>query len=462
MTNFTENITVYNKKKFTEISIPSDSKIQYVKGTTVRLYKKTFTAGPGNYYTVPPNCVIKSKNKELYTVLVREAKDNLGRVISSTITINYKVPKDNILPKHTGDNAIIDFKVRGLTAGQFKITNFDVDTSYVTSSGERRVVTVSGDHNAAFEIIIKNAAGTITNRLANLRIPKPLKNSAQGIYKTTIAIPESSTSTTYTVEIVEGENSNISDNITTEKTINQYGPSGINVSFSSTTATSLVVTGTTPVAVNGITVGEPGDDATISWAISKSGPAKIYAHRQPVLSREIDYNTDGSSDWTNTNQDLNGGTIIIQNSKAAVQTSNTVVTLSFTMNIESAGTSNVSPVLNLDNFISTTPPAFGTTVACAIGGVVDIDLGSENNTIPIDSNYMTGGWSTVAAPSQGGSLSSYGAYDSETPGVVRYTAESFDDWTTRGRPTHDEFTYRVNDGTTNSATKTVIVNLEYF
>ena len=94
MTNFTENTTVYNKKKFTEISIPSDSKIQYVKGTTVRLYKKTFTAGPGNYYTVPPNCVIKSKNKEILDIdLVDELPSN-NEFSCAVVLVSHKLFKN--------------------------------------------------------------------------------------------------------------------------------------------------------------------------------------------------------------------------------------------------------------------------------------------------------------------------------------------------------------------------------
>ena len=461
MTNFTQNITTYNKKKFTEINIPSDSKIQYVKDTIIRLYEKTFNAGPGNHYIIAPNCIIKSKNKELYTVKVKEIKNNNNKVISSIITIDYKVPRDNVLPKHTGDKAIIDFKVRGSSVKNINITNFDVDTTYATSTGEKRAVTVTGDFNAMFEIIIKNEAGNVTNRLTNLRIPKPFTGSSQGIYTTSITIPESTSSTTYTVEIIEGENSKLSNNINTTKTINQYGPAGINVSFSNTTAISLVTSGTTPVAVNGIEVGEPGANGVIDWTITKSGPTKIYAHRHPAQSNTIAYNTSGSNDWTNTLVSDNGGTNM-KIAGRAVQRSNTSIDIDLVATINRAGTTNVSPVLNLDNFISVAPPAFGTTVTCDVASSVSIDLGSENNTVPVSSTYMSGGWSTVSAPGTG-SLGSYGAYDGGVgvAGVVTYTAPSVATWLAAESPESVSFSYKVNDSTTDSATHEVVILLNY-
>ena len=69
---------------------------------------------------------------------------------------------------------------------------------------------------------------------------------------------------------------------------------------------------------------------------------------------------------------------------------------------------------------------------------------------------MSGGWSTVAAPDSG-SLGSYGAYGGGVgvAGVVTYTAPT----TSVGTPETTSFTYKVNDGTTDSATKRVTILL---
>ena len=64
---------------------------------------------------------------------------------------------------------------------------------------------------------------------------------------------------------------------------------------------------------------------------------------------------------------------------------------------------------------------------------------------------------TVDSPSIG-SLSSYGAYDSASPGVVAFEAPSVEDWEIAGEPSTTSFTYRLNDGTSFSATKTVTIN----
>ena len=58
---------------------------------------------------------------------------------------------------------------------------------------------------------------------------------------------------------------------------------------------------------------------------------------------------------------------------------------------------------------------------------------------------MSGGWSTVDAPTVG-SLGSYGAYSGSSPGVVTYSAGPG----SVGDPGVDSFSYRVYDGTTYS------------
>ena len=94
-----------------------------------------------------------------------------------------------------------------------------------------------------------------------------------------------------------------------------------------------------------------------------------------------------------------------------------------------------------------------------IGSTVAIRLDSESNTIPVSSAFMTGGWSTVSGPALG-SLSSYAAYNSGTPGLVTFTAPSLSAWEAGAEPTSVSFTYKVNDGTTDSATATVLIYLE--
>ena len=79
---------------------------------------------------------------------------------------------------------------------------------------------------------------------------------------------------------------------------------------------------------------------------------------------------------------------------------------------------------------------------------------------------MVGGWSTVQAPfntntSEGlGSLSSYGAYDGSDPGLVVFTSPSYSEWKDSGAPEVIAFTYKVNDGTTDSDTKSVSIYMK--
>ena len=77
---------------------------------------------------------------------------------------------------------------------------------------------------------------------------------------------------------------------------------------------------------------------------------------------------------------------------------------------------------------------------------------------------MSGGWSTVSPPvsengDEIGSLGSYGAYNGGVgvAGKVTFTAPTTSAWEDAGEPRGASFTYKVNDGTTDSDTKTVTI-----
>ena len=465
MSNLNEKITVANNKQHTAVSIPNDSKAQFRKGETIRLYDNTYTASSGNHYSIAPNCIIKSKNRKLYTVTVSEIKNNSGKTVSSRITVDYLVPKDNVLPNNTGDRAIIDFKEVGLAARKSKISRFFVDTSFAEVHGGSRDVIVTGDLGVAFSLVAKNEDGLIIKELKNLKIPKPSAGKTYGELATSIEIPTVASSTFYTVELEVDNNVVVGDNVALLHTINQY--STIDISISSTTATALVVSGTTPVVLSGIEVGESLQSVTANWVVTKGSGVKIYAHRQPHLSQTIAYNTSGSSDYTNTLTSANGNTIMSLQ-PTVVQTNNTTITMVLAHATTNIGVSSVSPVLNLDNFIKVAPPAFDLSVRASIGGTsVKCNLNSIQNVIPISAAFITGGWSTVSAPIDG-SLGSYGAYNGSTPGLVMYTPLTIEEWEDKygatepnERPEFDFFTYKLNDGTTDSATHTVTITYAF-
>ena len=82
-TKYTSKIS--NNKKLTSIQIPAGSKKFYSKGSIIELYRKKFTCPPGTHYEIPPSCVIKSKDRELYSVNNDQIKNTSGKVISSEI-----------------------------------------------------------------------------------------------------------------------------------------------------------------------------------------------------------------------------------------------------------------------------------------------------------------------------------------------------------------------------------------
>ena len=457
MGNYVNTTTSTAGKTNTRVSIPSDSVLQHPKGQVVTLYEEVFSLTDG-YYVVAPRCVIKSNNKERYRVTTDPVKDVNGNVFKSTITIEYTVHENNVLPKYTGDSAVIDFKVSDNAQVKLRIIDFKLDTGYVTSTGSSKRFSVIGSPGCKLMVLVKNASGIVIKRLDNLVIPTKKKGESQGVISGSINIPESLSATTYTVEIVEGENTIVASNLKAIQTINQYAAAGINISISSVTNTSLVVTGTTPVALNGIEVlSVPATTLTADWVVTKGSGVKIYAHRNPTLSSTVAYNTSGSSDYTNTQKTANGNTVLSL-VPTVTQTNGTTVTLSLVHRVLGAGTDNVSPVLNLDNFISVKPPVYDVVTKVRAGGEVVIRLNSEDNTIPVSSGFMAGGWSTVSGPELG-SLGDYGAHNGDTPGHVTFTAPTIEEWELSGLRRSIDFTYKTNDGTTDSDVGTVVVHI---
>tara|TARA_B110000858_G_C17809735_1_gene480439 strand:+ start:10420 stop:11817 length:1398 start_codon:yes stop_codon:yes gene_type:complete len=460
--NIKTKVTQSDGRNFTSVFIPKGSKTQYKAGSIVLLYDKHFSLAKGHYASAP-KCILKSKNKERYVVSTETSVDGDGNINSARISISYIVQEDNILPKFTGDSATINFTKAKGSLSKLRITSFKVDTKHVTSDGERRQIRVIGAVGCRFQVEVRDADGEIIKqKINNLTILPSQSNSGQGgaigEINTSISIPESASSTTYTVSIQESSGTFLADNVSDSYVINQYGPVGINVSISSTSSTGLVVTGTTPVALSGIEVNSvPTTSLTANWVITKGSSVKIYAHRQPVLTPLIAYNENGSSDYTNALFATNGGTTL-NLQPTVTQTNGTTVTMVLVHDILAAGTESVSPVLNLDNFISVKPPARDVVVKATVGLTRSIKLASETNLIPISSGFMTGGWSTVVAPPIG-SLSSYGAYDGNTPGEVTYTAPTKSQFIAAGKPRQVSFAYKVNDGTTDSDTATVTINL---
>ena len=392
-----------NGKDVTNVFIPSNSKTQYKAGSVITLYDRGFSLIKGQHLSAP-ECILKSNNKDRYSVTTTTSEDKDGDIVGARIVIKYTVHKDNVLPKFTGDKATISFNKSNNFVKKLSIISFLVDTSHVTTNGESKAVEVSGTVGSKFSLVVRDASNSIISQKTNNLVIRPNSGGLGknlGKIKTSIRIPSSDSATTYTVSILSGTDTFLASNVRESHTINQYAPAGISVSISSTTSTSLVVTGTTPVALNSLGVNSiPSTPLYANWTITKGSGVKIYAHRQPKLSTTIAYNTSGSSDYTNTLAETNGNTRLTLHPSIS-QTSATTIAVDLRHIIDLAGTENVAPVLNLDNFISVKPPVYDVTTSCVLGEEVFVKLPSESNIIRVSSSFMAGGWSTVTGPTLG-------------------------------------------------------------
>ena len=99
-----------NGVEFEDFKTPSIKGITYTQGDTIRIFEKTISTNNG-YFSKAPEVLLKSSNKERYIISSNSRSDEMNRIISKTFTIDYKVPKNNVLPIKTGDKVVFDYSV---------------------------------------------------------------------------------------------------------------------------------------------------------------------------------------------------------------------------------------------------------------------------------------------------------------------------------------------------------------
>ena len=127
----------------------------------------------------------------------------------------------------------------------------------------------------------------------------------------------------------------------------------------------------------------------------------------------------------------------------------TSLTATCTGNITRFGYDDTTITWALENNVTTIPNASDISASCAEGGVVEINCGAGDT----DSNAGSKTYSRVAGPSKGSVGNNSSSFNNNT-----FTGSTITYNNTSGSGT-DTFTFRCNDGTTNSATKTVTITL---
>ena len=148
------------------------------------------------------------------------------------------------------------------------------------------------------------------------------------------------------------------------------------------------------------------------------------------------------------------GYVISINDATVTGSGTTSLTASVTAEIERFGYADMTVQWALNNFVSTTPNASDITATCVTGESVLIDCGAGDT----DANAGTKTYSRVTEPSDG----EIGSNDTGTFSTS-FNNNTFSGSTITYKNTGvvetDSFTFKCNDGTTDSATKTVTITL---
>jgi hypothetical protein len=185
-----------------------------------------------------------------------------------------------------------------------------------------------------------------------------------------------------------------------------------------------------------------GENIDEEMTITKDGSNIITINAGPKFPRlEIDETLHFSK----------SGYIITINDATVAGSGTTSLTASVTAEVERFGYDDMTVQWALNNFVSTTPNASDISVTCTAGEIVTIDCGTGDT----DANASSKTYSRVAGPSRGtvGNNSTSFNNNTFTGSTITYKNTSG-----AGEDT-DTFTFKCNDGTTDSATKTVTITL---
>jgi len=284
-----QTVSVAASSGVTLTSISSTNKRLTVSATenvAKELCTVTFTAGTNLYYSKEPEFVQNFTDATLsFTSSV--TKNSLGRVITKTFVISATASINSIYNILTFSEKISVSSVAGVNNIVLKqIDNINFNTSEVISSGENRLLKVSGKQNTQFSVKLTRSSdsktydfdtGTFTTSATTSGTKKI---TSSGVVDLPIILPSSSVLETYTLETTADEQS-----ISKLDSSLQDTSSGLVNTLTFNQATSASVTFTC-VSANSAYTGTHGSkpsSTAISGQSSSSSDAINFIELQPKL-----------------------------------------------------------------------------------------------------------------------------------------------------------------------------------
>ena len=423
-------------------------------GQTSQVFQRTFSASPNHHFVVEPYFVLTSDNPSRYNI-TNEKTYTDGRLTGIEFTVDYTFGSES----ETGDTIVFTADAVEFFTQTVEIYSYNIIDSIISQEGATREINILGTPTAQVKLSVSNLAGdtydfssdTFTSTPTELEITIP----DSGKYTDNITFPEVSSADTYTVSL---NTTTYSNGINSAIDADQNGIVSFNLSQPSSTTITIGASHTdSDISISNNKVIElftgtnlnNSEDANIThiFKISSIGAPLVLISPGPTASNFVESPTSSGTTLNITSVSLEK-----DNKDAILRISGTVTAV---------GSTDVSFIMPLDNFIVTNTKSFVYPDSKSV-------IFNQSDDIPLkatdeDGDALT--FSIVDQPKLGtlqtsngnvvftdNSSTSANEVPSEIIKTVKYT-------NTSSGQSEDSFTYKVNDGTVDSETAKITINL---
>ena len=423
-------------------------------GQTSQVFQRTFSASPNHHFVVEPYFVLTSDNPSRYNITNDKTYTD-GRLTEIEFTVEYTFGSES----ETGDTIVFTADAVEFFTQTVEIYSYNIVDSIIPPEGATREINILGTPTAQVKLSVSNLAGdtynfssdTFTSTPAHLEITIP----DSGKYTDNITFPAVSSADTYTVSLNTTTYSNgINSAIDTDQngivsfTLSQPSSTDITIGLSHTNPDISISDNKVITIFSGTNLDNSQDaDITHIFKISSIGAPLVLLSPGPTAS---DFVESPSSSGTTLNI-----------TSVSLEKDNKDAILKINGRITAVGSTDVSFIMPLANFITTNTKSFvfPDSKSITFNQSDDIPL----KAIDEDGDSLT--FSIVDQPKLGTLQTSNGNVvftdNSSTPAnevpseiikTVKYT-------NTSAGEAEDSFTYKVNDGTVDSETAKITINL---
>jgi hypothetical protein len=301
----------------------------------VTVFTKTFTASSGYYFANAPTYKLIAANPERYNITYTDTTDNDGNLTARAFTIKYTFSNES----QSGDNIRFTASAIEIFVPEVEITRYLLSLATIPITGENREMAIYGYPGATFSLAVTNEDSTSIISYTNQTIPD------SGKFVFVIEFPTVTDNDQYDFVLTgSGVSSNFGGTGQQPHTFSLLQLIDINIAIGLTHADSSITTSAnksktvSPLSVLGDTIANFDNDFTIS----SSTYDKLIIDNSSVTLTE----------FTNTDDNLNGGTEISIESLTFTTIDDTNIKAALSANVPLSGNADVTSLLALANYIS--------------------------------------------------------------------------------------------------------------